>query len=103
MKGFTDTLAIVSASRRSRDIKIPSCLSARSEKFNIVSNDHGRMLNCDFCIPVCKTDFTDHHTLLRSWNTIHGFRDSVLVCKMYNCMIRKNFEHFDSFPSSDYN
>ena len=32
------------------------------EKFNIVSNDHGRTQKCDFCIPVCKANFTDHHT-----------------------------------------
>ena len=39
--------------------------------------------------------------LMGSWNTVHSFRDSVLVCKMHDCMIRKNFEHFYSFPSSD--
>ena len=39
-----------------------------------------------------KTNFTDHH----SPNTIHCVRDSVLVCKMHDCMIRKNFEHFHS-------
>ena len=31
-------------------------------KFNIVSNAHGHMQKCDFCIPVCKTNFTDHQT-----------------------------------------
>ena len=36
---------------------------------------------CDFCVSVCKTNFTDHHTP----DTIHGFRDSVLVCKMHDC------------------
>ena len=59
----------------------------------MVSNDHGRTQKCDFCILVCKTNFIDHHTL----HTLHGFRDSVLVYKMYDCMIRKNFEHFHSF------
>ena len=39
--------------------------------------------------------------LIRSWNTIHGFGDSVLVCKMCDCMICKKFEHFCSFPPSD--
>ena len=41
-----------------------------------------------FCVSVCKTNFTDHHTL----NTIHSFRDSVLVCKIHGCYprIRKN-------------
>ena len=33
--------------------------------------------------------------------TIHGFRNSVLVCEMNDCIIRKNFEHFNFFPSSD--
>ena len=48
------------------------------EKFNIVNNDHGRTQKCDFCVAVVKTNFTDHGTP----NTINGFRDSVLVCKM---------------------
>ena len=39
--------------------------------------------------------------LIRSWNATHGFRDSVLVCKIHDCMTRKNFEHFHSLPSSD--
>ena len=52
---------IVSATRRSRDIKLPLCVGPCSEKFNIVSNDHGRTQKCDFCISVCKTNFTDHH------------------------------------------
>ena len=62
----------------------------RSEKFNIVNNDHGHTQKCDFCDSLGKTNFTDHHTL----NTINGFRDSVLVCKMHDCYctIRKNFE-----------
>ena len=34
----------------------------RSEKFNIVSNDHGRTQKRDFCVSVGKTNFTDHHT-----------------------------------------
>ena len=33
-----------------------------SEKFNIVSNDHERTQKCDFCVSVCKTNFTDHQT-----------------------------------------
>ena len=41
--------------------------------------------------------------LIQSWNTIHGFRDLLLVCKMHECMILKNFEHLDSFPLSDAN
>ena len=64
-------------------------------KFNIVSNDHGRMQKCDFCVSVGKTNFTGHHTP----DSINGFRDSVLVYKMHDsyCTIRKNFEHFHSF------
>ena len=92
---------VVSATRRSRYIKIPLCLSAirkvlTSEKFNLVSNYHGRTQKCDFCVSVCKTNFTDHRTP----DTIHGCRDSVLVCKMHDCYctIRKNFEHFHSLP-----
>ena len=36
---------------------------------------------CDFCVSVCKTNFEDHHTP----DTIHSFRDSILVWKMYDC------------------
>ena len=50
---------IVSATRRTRDIV---SVGPRSEKFDIVSNNHGRTRKCDFCIPVCNTNFTDHHT-----------------------------------------
>ena len=70
-----------------------------SEKFNIVSNDHGGTEKCDFCVSVCKTKFTDNHTP----DAIYGFRDSVQVCKMYHYYftIRKNVQHFYSFPSND--
>ena len=69
----------------------------RSEKFNIVSNDHGHTQKCDFCVLVGKTDFTDRDTP----DTINGFRDSFLFCKMhsYYCTIRKNFEHFHQAAS----
>ena len=69
----------------------------RSEKFNIVSNDHGRTQKCDFCVSVGETNFTDYHTS----DTTNGFRDSVLVCKTHDCYctISKNFEHFHSFSS----
>ena len=52
---------------------------------------------CDFCVSVGKTNFTDHHTP----DTIKGFKDFVLVCKMHDCYctIRENFEHFHSFSS----
>ena len=52
----------------------------RSEKFNIVSNDHGRTQKCDFCVSFDKTHFTERDTP----DTINGFRDSVLVCKIIN-------------------
>ena len=53
---------IVSATRRIRDIKnIVVSVGPRSEMFNLVSNDHGRTQKCGFCIPFCKTNFTDHH------------------------------------------
>ena len=51
----------------------------RSEKFDVVSNDHGRTQKCDFCVSVGKTKFTDHLTP----NTIKGFSDSVLVTTDY--------------------
>ena len=40
----------------------------------------------------------DHHTP----DTINGFRDSILVCKMHDsyCTIHKNIEHFHFFSSS---
>ena len=41
----------------------------RSEKFNVVSNDHGRTQKFDFCVSVVKTNFTDDHTP----DTINGF------------------------------
>ena len=63
------------------EISLVVSVGLRSEKFNIVSNDHGRTQNCDFCVLVCKNNFTDHHTP----NTIYRFRDSVLVCKMPDC------------------
>ena len=34
-----------------------------SEKFNIVSNDHGHIKKCDFYVALFKTNFTDPHTL----------------------------------------
>ena len=72
-------------------------VGSRSEKFNIVRNDHGRTQKCDFCVSVGKTNFTDHNTP----DAINEFRDSVLVCKMHDCYctIRKNFEHFHPFSS----
>ena len=60
----------------------------RLEKFNIVSNDHGRMQKCNFCVSVGKTNFTDRHTT----DTINSFRESVLVCKM------QKFRAFISIP-----
>ena len=86
----------VSATRRRRDIKIPLCLSnpVRKSLIEYVTS----IDTCSSAIfSICKTNFTDHHTP----NTIHSFRDSVLVCKMHECMIRQNFEHFHFFPSSD--
>ena len=63
-----------------------------SEKFNIVINDHGRTQKYSCCVPIGKTNFTDRDKP----NTINGFKDLVLVCKMRDCYctIRKNFEHF---------
>ena len=51
---------IASATRRRRDIKIPLSVDFCLEKFNIVSNDHGRMQKSKFCVSVCKTNFTDY-------------------------------------------
>ena len=83
----------------------------REEKFNIASNDHGRMQKCHFsvCLKgkthlICrfppsslgirsKKYFTDYDTP----NTVHGFGVSPLGCKMHDryCRIPKNFEqHF---------
>ena len=52
------------------------------------------MQKCDFCVSVGKTNFTDHHAP----DTINGFKDLILVCKMHDCYctIRKSFEHFYS-------
>ena len=78
-------------------LKYRSVCWPRLEEFNIVSNNHERTQKCNFCVSVRKSNFTDHHTP----NTIHSFRYSVLVCKLHDCMMHKNFEHFHSFPSSD--
>ena len=61
-----------------------------SEKFNIVSNDHGLSQKCDFFVSIGKTNFTDHHTP----DTINGFRHSVLVCKM----LLYDMQKFRAFP-----
>ena len=69
-----------------------------AEEFNIVSNDHGLTQKCNFCVSVCKTNFTDHHTP----DTIHRFRDSVMVCQMHYCyctISSKYFEHFHPLSS----
>ena len=62
-----------------------------SEKFNIVSNDHGHTQKCNFCVSNSKTNFKDHDTP----DTINGFRDSVKGYKMHDCYwtICKNFGH----------
>ena len=52
----------------------------RLEKFNIVSNDHGRTKKCNFSVSVGKTNL---QTITP--DTIYSFRDSVLVCKMNDC------------------
>ena len=53
-----------------------------------------------FAFQFVKPIFQTITHLIRSWNTIHGFRDSVLGCKMHDCMIRKIFEHYGiSIPS----
>ena len=54
---FNYLVFIVSATGRSRDIRIPLCLSALvRKKFNIVSKNHGRTQKCDFCVSVDKTN-----------------------------------------------
>ena len=76
---------------------MPLSVGPRSEQFNIVSNNHGRMQKCKFWVSIGKTNFTDHRTPY----TINDVKDSVLVCKMHDCYctIRKHFEHFHSFSS----
>ena len=60
------------------------CVSA-SVRFNIVSNDHGRTQKCDFCISVCKTNFTDHHKpggcLSNNWK--HSFLPFLFASSIY--------------------
>ena len=73
-----------------------------SEKLNIVSNGHGRtQKRHDFSVSVSKTILQTITDLIH--DTIHCFRDSVLVWKMHDfyCTISKIFEHFYSLPSSD--
>ena len=50
-----------------------------------------------FCVSVCKKKIADHHMP----NIIECFSDSVLICKMHDCILCKSVEHFHSFPSSD--
>ena len=63
-----------------------------SEKVNMVSNDHGRIQKCDFCVLIGKINFADRGTP----DTINAFRDSVLACKMHDCYctIRKILIYF---------
>ena len=51
------------------------------------------MQKCNFCISVGKTNFTDHHKP----DTINSFRDSVLVCKIYNCYCTVQYAKFQAF------
>ena len=46
--------------------------------------------NAIFAFQCVKTSLTEHQTP----DTVHGFRDSVLVCKIHDCYctIRKNLE-----------
>ena len=85
-------MTFFSATRRSRDIKTVVSVGRHSEKFNTVSNDHGRPQMCDFCVSIGITNFADRDTPVK----INGFRYSFLVCKMPNSYrkISKNFEHF---------
>ena len=48
----------------------------------------------DFCVSVCKTNFTDHHTP----DTRHDFRDLVLVCKRHDCYCTQKFRAFPFLP-----
>ena len=49
----------MSATKRRRDIKVSFCVSVPcSEKFNIVSNDHVRTLECDFHVFDQKVSFS---------------------------------------------
>ena len=43
-----------------------------------------------FAFQFVKTNFTDHDTP----DTTHGFRDSVLVCKMHDCYCTQKFRAF---------
>ena len=78
----------------------------RSEKFNRVSNDHGCTQKCDFCVSVCKTNFTDHHTpdAIRCFSilTTIVLENWFWSVKYTTVTVRyaKNFKHFYSFPSS---
>ena len=64
-----------------------------SEKFNIVSNDHGRTEKCDFCVLVCKINFTDHCTP----DLDIRFRSVTFT----PVTVRKNSKHLHYFLSSD--
>ena len=80
---YTFLRLIVSATRRRRAPPPPPSLGGGGatettlfyyiKKFNIVSNEHRRRQKCDFCVSVCKTNFTDHRTP----NTIHIFNEKV--------------------------
>ena len=85
------------------------------EKFNIVSNDHGCTQKCDFCF-ICqfspssfvspgflcniekfgaeKIFYRPSHTIRK----LHSFRDSVLLCKMYDCYGRVRKRSSSNIP-----
>ena len=66
---------IVSTTRRRRYIKIPCVCRSRAEKFNIVSNDHGRSHKCDISVSDRKYHFWAHlaqkiKIISLSWNLV---------------------------------
>ena len=71
----------------------------RTERFNIVSNDHGRTQKYPLWEFEVRKYFTDHHIPY----TTHGFGDSVLVGKIHDCYCRipKNLEQYIPSHSSE--
>ena len=80
------TKIFVSATRRSRDIKYAVVFVGPRPDSKQRPWTHAKVR---FYVLVCKTGFTEY----RTFDTINGFRDSVLVSKMCDCYctIRKKF------------
>ena len=95
-------LVIVSATKGVETLKYRCVCRPHTEKFNIVSNDHGRRQKCKTpCIDRFSPSSLRIHSKKVFYRPSHSlyntrFWDSVLVCKIHHCYCRLRKCH--SFP-----